>query len=32
MGMMHEVDRLLPEEIQVEFLFDRLPLREVEER
>ena len=32
LGMMHEVDRLLPEEIQVEFLFDRLPLREVEER
>ena len=31
LGMMHEVDRLLPEEIQVEFLFDRLPLREVEE-
>jgi hypothetical protein len=32
LGMMHEVDRLLPEEIRVEFLFDRLPLREVEER
>lgn len=26
LGMMHEVDRLLPEEIQVEFLIDRLPL------
>lgn len=32
LGMMHEVDRLLPEEIQMEFLIDRLPLREVEER
>ncbi len=32
LGLMHEVDRLLPEEIQVEFLIDRLPLREVEER
>lgn len=32
LGMVHEVDRLLPEEIQVEFLFDRLPLREVEDR
>ena len=31
LGMMHEVDRLLPEEIQVEYLIDRLPLREVEE-
>jgi hypothetical protein len=31
LGMLHEVDRLLPEEIQVEFLIDRLPLREVEE-
>lgn len=26
LGMMHGVDRLLPEEIQVEFLIDRLPL------
>jgi len=32
LGMMHEVDRLLPEAIQVEFLIDRLPLREAEER
>jgi len=32
LGMLHEVDRLLPEEIQVEFLIDRLPLREGEER
>ncbi|MBI4607888.1 MAG: hypothetical protein HY726_02625 [Candidatus Rokubacteria bacterium] len=32
LGMLHEVDRLLPEGIQVEFLIDRLPLREVEER
>jgi hypothetical protein len=32
LGMMHEVDRLLPEGIQVEFLIDRLPLREGEER
>jgi hypothetical protein len=32
LGMLHEVDRLLPEEIQVEFLIDRLPLREMEER
>ncbi|MBI2829300.1 MAG: hypothetical protein HYX77_08535, partial [Acidobacteria bacterium] len=32
LGMVHEVDRLLPEEIRVEFLIDRLPLREVEER
>ena len=31
LGMLHEVDRLLPEAIQVEFLIDRLPLREVEE-
>ena len=31
LGMMHEVDRLLREGIQVEFLIDRLPLREVEE-
>ena len=31
LGMMHEVDRLLPEEIQVGYLIDRLPLREVEE-
>ena len=29
--MLHEVDRLLPEGIQVEFLIDRLPLREMEE-
>ena len=26
LGMMHEVDRLLPEGIRVEFLIDRLPL------
>lgn len=32
LGMMHEVDRLLPDTIQVEFLIDRLPLREAEER
>lgn len=32
LGMQHEVDRLLPGGIQVEFLIDRLPLREVEER
>lgn len=32
LGMMHEVDRLLPEGIQVEFLIDRLPLWDVEER
>lgn len=32
LGMMHEVDRLLPESIEVEFLIDRLPLWEVEER
>lgn len=32
LGMMHEVDRLLPEEIQVEFLIDRLPLREAKDR
>lgn len=32
LGMQHEVDRLLREGIQVEFLIDRLPLREVEER
>jgi len=32
LGMLHEVDRLLPEGIQVQFLIDRLPLREVEER
>lgn len=31
LGMMHEVDRLLPENIQVEFLIDRLPLQEMEE-
>ena len=31
LGMLHEVDRLLPEAIQVEYLIDRLPLREVEE-
>jgi hypothetical protein len=31
LGMMHEVDRLLPEGIRVEFLIDRLPLREAEE-
>ena len=31
LGMVHEVDRLLPEEIQVGYLIDRLPLREVEE-
>ena len=31
LGMLHEVDRLLPEGIQVEFLIDRLPLREMEE-
>lgn len=32
LGMLHEVDRLLPEGIQVEFLIDRLPLREGEVR
>lgn len=32
LGMMHEVDRLLPEGIQVEFLIDRLPLWGTEER
>ena len=32
LGMMHEVDRLLPEGIQVEFLIDRLPLWHAEER
>jgi hypothetical protein len=32
LGMLHEVDRLLPKEIQVEFLIDRLPLRDAEER
>jgi len=32
LGMMHEVDRLLPEGIQVEFLIDRLPLWRAEER
>lgn len=32
LGMLHEVDRLLPGGIQVEFLIDRLPLREGEER
>jgi hypothetical protein len=31
LGMMHEVDRLLPEGIQVEFLIDRLPLWRAEE-
>ena len=31
LGMLHEVDGLLPEGIQAEFLIDRLPLREVEE-
>ena len=31
LGMLHEVDRLLPEGIQVEFLIDRLPLWEAEE-
>jgi len=31
LGMLHEVDRLLPEGIQVEFLIDRLPLRGMEE-
>ncbi|MFQ5829006.1 MAG: hypothetical protein ACE5JD_07615 [Candidatus Methylomirabilia bacterium] len=30
LGMLHEVDRLLPEGIHVEFLIDRLPLGEVE--
>lgn len=32
LGMLHEVDRLLPEGIQVEFLIDRLPLWGAEER
>lgn len=32
LGMMHEVDRLLPEGVQVKFLIDRLPLREAEAR
>ncbi|MBI5379089.1 MAG: hypothetical protein HZA23_02910 [Nitrospirae bacterium] len=32
LGMMHELDQLLPKGIQAEFLIDRLPLREVEER
>ncbi len=32
LGMMHEVDRLLPEGIQVEFLIDRLPLWDAEKR
>lgn len=32
LGMIHEVDRLLPEGIQVEFLIDRLPLWDAEER
>lgn len=30
LGLRHEVDRLLPQDIQVEFLIDRLPLQEVE--
>ncbi|MBI3078576.1 MAG: hypothetical protein HYY85_16580 [Deltaproteobacteria bacterium] len=29
MGMMHEVDRLLPAEIRVEYLIHRLPFREI---
>lgn len=30
LGMRHEVDRLLPQDIGVEFLIDRLPLQEME--
>lgn len=31
LGMMHEVDQLLPKEIQIEFLIDRIPLWGAEE-